>query len=88
MVLPTPPPVTPRLPLPYGMSIETWSGQLAEGFPNDWIPKLTDPEAWRQWAADFASSPTFQQYHVPDPYAFKDWQEWAASLVLVMPFAP
>lgn len=77
----------PRMPLPYGMDLETWAHQMVECFPQDWIPVLRDKADWRRWAADFIDSPTFQRYRIPDPFQAKNWQEWAGSLVLALPFS-
>jgi hypothetical protein len=79
---------TPRLPLPWGTDLQTWANQLVDAFPRDWIPRLVDAKDWQRWAADFQGSPTFQKYHVPDPFQAKNWQDWASELVLVLPFAP
>jgi hypothetical protein len=75
--------VTQRIPLPWGTDVETWAGQLVDAFPHDWIPRLIDAKDWRRWAGSFLGSPSFQQYHVPDPYSAKNWQDWASQLLLV-----
>jgi hypothetical protein len=78
----------PRIPLPWGTDLQTWANLIVETFPQDWIPRLTDPQDWRRWAADFQGSPTFMKYVVPDPFRAQNWQEWASELILVVPFAP
>lgn len=78
----------PRLPLPYSIDIETWASQLQAAFPNDWIPRLNDAQDWRRWAADFQGSTTFLKFQATvDPFQAKNWQEWAGSLVLVLPYS-
>lgn len=41
------------------------------------IPKLRDPEHWREWAALVINLPQIAGVNAPRPQAFKDWRAWA-----------
>lgn len=41
------------------------------------VPRLLDPEKWREWALTVLQSPKIAQYNPPDPRIFTDWRDWA-----------
>lgn len=63
---------------PFGMSLRDWADSVVLSVGDAWgFGKLTDENAWQDWAVAFRQAAPFAQRTVPDPYAFDDWREWA-----------
>lgn len=41
------------------------------------LPRLDNPEFWKEWALTLIQKPSIQSCQPPDPRYFDDWREWA-----------
>jgi hypothetical protein len=70
--------------IPQHIALVDWADQLLVDFPNDNVPTLNDPRAWKDWAAVVVSCPSFRNANAPPPYHFDNWREWAQALFLAV----
>ncbi len=66
-----------RVTLPTGLQLQDWADQVCldlDAFGP--LGRLQDVNNWQGWAAQFLNINTLGQ-NLPNPYAFKDWQDWA-----------
>jgi len=78
---------------PEYISLNNWSGALAIDYPDTYIPILEDDTKWKEWGASLVGTGVFARKSVPSPFSiekgvkkesFKDWQEWAKTVYLIM----
>lgn len=63
---------------PRGMTVENWTALSAFYLaPYGTLPKLTDPDLWRDWAAVVINFPAIAGLNPPNPAGFDDWIDWA-----------
>lgn len=69
--------------VPEYMSWEDWNGNFMHYFSEE--PIMYAPEEdWKLVAKDISELPTFENYPVPDPEAFENWQDWASALSFIL----
>lgn len=44
------------------------------------LPRLDDPEKWRDWGVELLNMPQLSGSIVPDPFQFDNWTAWAMRL--------
>lgn len=68
---------------PIGMDWESWNGNLIMIYGEEPIPFHPEID-WRKTAASVAQLATFNNYPVPQPDAYADWQSWANEFTLII----
>jgi len=78
---------------PEYISLNNWSAALITDYPNDNVPILYDDKKWKDWGASVVEVGIFARKSIPSPFSikqgskkdsFKDWQEWAKTVYLIM----
>ena len=69
--------------LPAYSTWDEWNGQLVHYFGEQQFPILPETE-WIEVAQAVTVNPVFDQYAIPDPRGFDNWQDWAFSLTLAV----
>jgi len=59
---------------------EDWNGDLLHYFGEDPLPMVPEEE-WRTLAYALTSLATFDNYAVPDPVLYENWQDWVSNLL-------
>lgn len=49
------------------------------------VPRLDNPQFWKEWALTLIQKPTIGQFSPPDPRHFDDWREWAMRFNQAVP---
>ncbi|QDH50428.1 hypothetical protein [Caulobacter phage KcrB] len=63
---------------PRGMTLTDWADSVILSLTDAFAyGKLMNEAGWQDWATGLVRSPSFSARNLPDPYAFKDWREWA-----------
>jgi len=71
----------PHTTLPTRMDLVDWANQVAIDLdPYGSFGRLDDPDNWQNWAMQFFNNAALGR-NFPNPYDFKDWQEWAERFV-------
>lgn len=65
------------------ITLEQWSGALAQEYPAEYVP-VYHGDDWRRWARLVAAVPQFARLMIPPPEQFDDWQAWVRVLRLVL----
>jgi hypothetical protein len=69
-----------RITLPIGMQLQDWADQVCLDLDSHAsLSALQDPKHWQDWAVQFLNINTIGR-NIPNPYAFKDWKDWAQRL--------
>lgn len=66
------------------IDVVNWAAQstvLLSPYGN--IPKLIDPEAWRDWARAVIALPAIAAVGAPRPEGFQHWQDWGRQFNVV-----
>jgi len=58
------------------MSWEDWNGNLIMFYGEEPIPAMPEVD-WKTVATSVAQLATFNNYPVPDPALYANWQDWA-----------
>ena len=67
--------------LPTRMDLVDWANQVAIDLDSyGSFGRLDDPDNWQNWAMQFFNNAALGR-NFPNPYDFKDWQEWAERFV-------
>lgn len=78
---------------PEYITLKNWAGALVADNSASYLPALHDEDKWQEWAAIVAGTGTFKRNRVPSPFSiykgnkksnFKDWQEWAKVVYLLL----
>ena len=71
------------------MSVEEWTDfmiPLLVGFEDSGrLPRLDNPEFWKEWALTLIQKPSIASKNPPDPRYFEDWREWAMRFNQAVP---
>jgi hypothetical protein len=71
----------PHVTLPTRMDLVDWANQVAIDLDSyGSFGRLDDPDNWQNWAMQFFNNAALGR-NFPNPYDFKDWQEWAERFV-------
>ena len=63
---------------PRMMTVTEWTDFMAPLLePFGRMPRLDNPEFWKEWALTLIQRPAIQHFCPPDPRYFEDWEEWA-----------
>ncbi len=75
-------------PRGFGDDVIAWADRmvLLVAVDVDNMPRLDDPEKWREWAEALWGTPDATGQDAPRPDAFDTWQEWAERLFLTQEF--
>lgn len=68
---------------PIGMDWESWNGNLIMVYGEEPIP-YNNEDSWRQTASSVAQLATFNNYPVPQPDGYENWQDWASEFTLII----
>lgn len=68
---------------PEGMTWENWNGAALHYFSEQPIPYLPELQ-WREVAKNLTQLPTFENYPVPSPDTYANWQDWAREFNLIV----
>lgn len=71
-------PVTPE-----NTTWENWNGSVLHYFGEQPIPYLPETE-WQTVARNLTQLPTFENYPVPAPDTYANWQDWAKEFTLII----
>lgn len=66
---------------PFGMTVTEWCDMMTPNllqFGN--LPRLDNPDNWREFGLALLNLPQLSGSIVPDPYQFERWDEWAMRL--------
>lgn len=69
--------------LPDFATWDEWNGNLVLYFAEEQFP-IVNELFWPEVAHAVTVSPRFDQFGVPNPAYFSDWQSWAKSLTLAV----
>jgi hypothetical protein len=69
------------------MKWDQWCALMAELFAPQQLGTVTE-DKWVDWAAGMNGIGYFMESGVPDPRAFKTWQDWAAALCGILSITP
>lgn len=79
---------------PEYISFIDWAAALIADNPTSYLPlPPRDESNWQEWGAIVAGTGVFRRNRVPSPFSiykgrrkeeFKDWQEWAKKLYLIL----
>lgn len=62
---------------PTNLSVEDWANNVTTDLRNfGFFGSLLNPDGWQQWGLQLLNNAALSNV-LPDPYAFKDWREWA-----------
>jgi hypothetical protein len=67
------------IPNPQGMDVLDWADQIVYSFGAIGVPRLNEPDAWREWADRISQLGPFQS--APRQDFFDNWQAWARALI-------
>lgn len=63
---------------PRGLSVIEWTDYINLDVGTQGIvPRLDDPDGWREWAAAVNLLPGISKHLPPNPYEYDDWMAWA-----------
>lgn len=63
---------------PRNMTLTQWADAVILTVSDTWsFGKLLDEDHWQDWATAFVTASGYSQRNLPDPYQFKEWQDWA-----------
>ena len=70
---------------PFGsdMSWEDWNGNLIMFYGEEPIPYNQETD-WKNTAKNVVQLTTFQNYAMPDPELFENWQDWADEFTFII----
>ena len=66
---------------PRGHSFESWSALMVEAYAGQQLQINVPENKWHEFAVGISGNPLFQENAIPDPYFYKNWQDWAQELV-------
>jgi hypothetical protein len=69
------------------MKWDQWCALMAELFAPNQLGTLPE-DKWVDWAAGMNGIGYFMESGVPDPRAFKTWQDWASALCGILSITP
>jgi len=79
---------------PKYISVKYWAATVCDDYSDFPLPILHDETKWAAWAQNLIATEPFISAGVPSPYkdvrkkdgelAFKNWEEWAKKVYLVM----
>lgn len=70
------------IPLPYGLSWDTWASRVYEDRVASGMAMPGPVEAWHAWGVHLLANNTdFGSNDAPIPDGYKHWPDWAARLV-------
>lgn len=69
-------------PRGFGDDVIAWTDRMVLLIERDVenMPRLDNPDNWRQWAQALWGEPDQTGQSAPDPDDFETWQEWAERL--------
>jgi len=75
-------------PRGFGDDVVAWADRMVLLLETDVdnMPRLDDPEKWREWAGAIFGEPDRVGQDAPDPEGFDTWQEWAERLFQTQEF--
>ena len=63
---------------PRGYTVIEWTDYMNDSLSEYGnVPRLDEPEKWRDWAATVLGMGQISAINPPDPYVFDDWMLWA-----------
>jgi hypothetical protein len=78
---------------PEYITLNDWAGALVVDYPKAYLPLLDDEQKWKEWGQFVVGRGIFARNNVPPPFSlfqgarkedFKDWQEWAKVVYLLV----
>jgi len=79
---------------PKYISVKYWAATVCDDYSDFPLPILHDETKWEEWAQNLVGIEPFASKGIPGPYknarkkekelAFKNWEEWAKKVYLVM----
>lgn len=69
---------------PEGSTWADWNGNFLHYFGEEPIPYYVDEKMWKEVAQSITQLATFNNYALPDPDEFENWQDWANELITVV----
>lgn len=66
--------------IPEYMSWDDWNGNVLHYFSEEPMPVVSE-ENWQELANALSSYATFNNYAVPNPYTYENWQLWARDFI-------
>jgi hypothetical protein len=69
------------------MKWDQWCALMAELFAPNQLGTVTE-DKWVDWAAGMNGIGYFMESGIPDPRAFKTWQDWASALCGILSITP
>ena len=69
---------------PDGLSLEEWSDRMIGILQQLGFTTRMTSNDWRGWGLSLLRSQISNKGQIPNPYAFKTWDEWAVRLIGVL----
>ena len=65
---------------PIGMNALDWFDAMTLALSeHEILPRLSSEDEWQMWGSRAVISPRLSNYHIPSPYRFDNWRDWARS---------
>jgi hypothetical protein len=58
-----------------------WAYLMCEAYAGQQLEIPNSDDEWQTWAAGLVGIDLFTNEAIPDPYKFKNWDDWATVLV-------
>jgi len=59
----------------------SWASLMCEAYAGQQLEIPSNNDEWQAWGAGLKGIDLFANEAAPDPYQFKNWEDWAAALV-------
>lgn len=71
--------------LPVGMSVIDWTDSMNLILVQyGSVPRLDNPDDWREWGRALLDNVSLGDTLLPDPYQFAEWRPWADRVVEIL----
>ena len=69
---------------PRGHTFESWSALMVEAYASQQLQIGLTEDKWQDFAQSMLAIELFNNSAIPQPAAFKQWNEWAEAVVNVV----
>lgn len=69
---------------PRGHTFESWSALMVEAYASQQLQMGLTEDKWQEFAQSMLAIELFNNSAIPQPAAFKHWNEWAEAVVNVV----
>ncbi len=59
----------------------SWASLMVEGYAGQQLAIPSSNDEWQEWGAGLLAIDVFANEGAPNPYLYKNWDDWASELV-------